>query len=96
MYRVFRITVPHLCGYCGGAVDLFILISTQLHRSGFDIEFETLFESIWHMVADLRQRKGRISGSIKNGTSVVCQQCQNKVKIQRKDSGVISKVSPNF
>ena len=31
--------VPHLCGYCGEAVDSIILIFTQLHRSGFNLEF---------------------------------------------------------
>ena len=30
------------------------------------------------MVADLRQRKGKISGCFKNSTSIVLQQCQNK------------------
>ena len=40
-YRVAR-----LCGYCGGAVDLIIPVFTQLHRSGFNLELKTLFESI--------------------------------------------------
>ena len=38
--------VPRLCSYCGGAVDSIISVFTQLHRSGFNLEFETLFESI--------------------------------------------------
>ena len=38
--------VPRLYGHCGGAVDSIISIVTQLHRSGFNLEFETLFESI--------------------------------------------------
>ena len=38
--------VPRLCGYCVGAVDSIISNFTQLHRSSFNLEFETLFESI--------------------------------------------------
>ena len=38
--------VTSLCGCCGGAVDLIILVFTQLHRSGFNLEFETLYESV--------------------------------------------------
>ena len=33
-----------LCGCFGGAIDSIILISTQLHRSSFNLEFETLYE----------------------------------------------------
>ena len=35
-----------LCCCCGGAVNSIILVSSQFHRSGFKLEFETLFESI--------------------------------------------------
>ena len=38
--------VPHLCGYCGGAVYSIISAFMQLHRSSFNLEFETLLESI--------------------------------------------------
>ena len=31
---------------CGGAVDSVISVCTQLHRSGFNLDFETSFESI--------------------------------------------------
>ena len=41
-----KIIVPRLCGYCGSTVDSIISIFTLLHRSGFNLEFETLFESI--------------------------------------------------
>ena len=41
-----EIIVARLCGYCGGAVDSIISVFTQLHRSGFNFEFETLNESI--------------------------------------------------
>ena len=41
-----KIIVPHLCGHCGGAVSFIKSIFTQLHRSGFNLEFETLFGSI--------------------------------------------------
>ena len=34
------------CGYYGGAVDSIISVFTQLHRSGFNLEYETLRESI--------------------------------------------------
>ena len=30
----------------GGAMDSIIFVFTQLHRSGFNLEFETLFESV--------------------------------------------------
>ena len=43
------------------------------------------------MVADLSQRKGKISGCFKNSTSTVNQQCQNKVNFQRNGSGVVLK-----
>ena len=36
-----KINVPHLCGYCGGDVDSIIAIFTLLHRSGFNLEFES-------------------------------------------------------
>ena len=38
--------VPRLCGCCGGVVNLIISVFTQLHRSGFNLEFETPYESI--------------------------------------------------
>ena len=39
-------TVSRLSSCCGGAVDSIISVYTQLHRSGFNYEFETFFESI--------------------------------------------------
>ena len=36
---------PRLCGYCGGAVGSIISNFTQLHRSSFNVEFDTLYES---------------------------------------------------
>ena len=41
-----EIIVPCLCGYRGGAVDSIISVFTQLHRSGFNLEFEISFESV--------------------------------------------------
>ena len=38
--------VPRLCGYCRGAVDSTISVFTRMHRSSFNLEFETSFESI--------------------------------------------------
>ena len=43
--RCRKIIVLWLCGYCGGAVDLIISIFTPSYRPGFNLEFETLFES---------------------------------------------------
>ena len=43
---VLKLIAPRLCGYCGGAIDSIISVITQLDRSGFNLEFETLFESI--------------------------------------------------
>ena len=37
---------PRLCGYCGGAVDSIISNFTHLDWSSFNLEFETLYESI--------------------------------------------------
>ena len=41
-----KIIVPCLCDDCRGAVDSIMSAFTQLHRSGFNLEFETLFGSI--------------------------------------------------
>ena len=57
--------MPHLCGCCGGAVDPVISDFTSFHRPGFNLEFKTCFQSIGQVVADLWQRKGRISGCFK-------------------------------
>ena len=70
--------VPCLCCCCGEAVDSIIFAVAQLHRSDFNLEFETLHESTRHVVADLWKREGKISGCLKNSTSIVLQQCQNK------------------
>ena len=64
-YRISQKIVPCLCGCCGGAADSIISVFTQLHRSRFNLEFEILFESILHVVVDLWQRKGKISGCFK-------------------------------
>ena len=41
-----KIIVPSLCSYCGGAIGSYVSVFTQLHLSGFNLEFETLFKSI--------------------------------------------------
>ena len=65
-------------------MDSIISFFTQWRRSGFNLEFETLHESICQLVADLWQRKGKISGCFKNSTSIVLQQHQvNKVFKER-------------
>ena len=64
---------------------------TQLHRSGFSLEFENLFDSIWPVVADLWQIKGKTGGCFKNSTFVVLQKCQNKVSFERNGSGIVLK-----
>ena len=38
--------VPRLCGCYRGALNSIILVFTQLHRSDFNLEFATLYESI--------------------------------------------------
>ena len=88
--------MPRLCGCCGGAVDSIISVFTQLHRSSFNLEFETSYESMRQVVADLWQRKGKISGCFKNSTFVVLEQCRNKVSSQRKGSSVVLKVFVNL
>ena len=79
-----KIIVPRLCAYCGGAVDSLISISTQLHWSGFNLDIEILFESIRHVVADVRQRKGKINGCFKNSTLIVLHQCQNEISLKER------------
>ena len=46
VYIGFPKKVSCLCSCCGGAVDSILSIYVQLHRSGFNLEFETMFESI--------------------------------------------------
>ena len=55
--RVSENIVPRLCGYCGGAVASIVSVCTQLYVSGFNLEFEILFEPVWQVVADLWQGK---------------------------------------
>ena len=81
--------VPFLRGCCGGAVDSVISLSRQLHRSGFNLDFETLYDSARQVVDDLWQRNGEISGCFKNRTSIVLRQCQNTVRFQRKGFSVV-------
>ena len=38
--------VPRLCCFCGGVVDSIISGFVQLHRLGFNVKFETLYELI--------------------------------------------------
>ena len=57
-YRVSQKIVPRSHGCCGGAVDSIISIFAQLHRPSFNLEFETLYEFICQVVADLWQREG--------------------------------------
>ena len=52
--------VLRLCGYCGGAlnpVTSVFAIFTLLHWLNFNLEFETLCESIRQVVDELLQRK---------------------------------------
>ena len=51
-------------------MDSIISVFTQLHKSGFNVELKTLYESIIPVFADLWQRKGKISGCFKNSTSI--------------------------
>ena len=44
-------------GCCGGAVALIVWFFKQLHKSGFNLEFETLLESIRQAAADLWQKR---------------------------------------
>ena len=46
IYKVSKNNCTRLCGYCGGAANSIISVFTQLHWSGFNLEFENLFESI--------------------------------------------------
>ena len=85
--------LPRLCGCCGGAVDSIIMAFAQLHRLGFSLEFEALYEPIQQVAANLWQRIGKISGRFKNSTFIVVQQCQNKVSFQRKGTIIVSKFS---
>ena len=48
------------------------------------------------MVADLWQRKGKISDRSKTGNSIVLQQWQNKVRFRRNGSSFVSKFLLNL
>ena len=49
-----------LCIRCGGAVASIVSVFAQLRRSGFNIDFETLFESILQAVTGLWQAKAKV------------------------------------
>ena len=51
-YSVSQKVVHCSRGCCGGAVALIVLVFIWLHRSSSNLEFETLFDSIWQIVAD--------------------------------------------
>ena len=57
--RVSQKIVPRLCCCCGGAVGSIVSVFIHFHRSGFNLEFETLYELIRRVAADLWQRKGK-------------------------------------
>ena len=86
--------MPRLCGHCGEAVTLIISIFTYKHRSGFNLEFETLFESIWQVVADLWQRKGKVVAS--KTALLLFYSNVKKVSFQRKSPSTLSKFSLYF
>ena len=44
--RVSKKIVSRLCDCYGGAVALIVSVCTRLHTSDFNVEFDTLFESI--------------------------------------------------
>ena len=90
-----KIIVPRLCCYCGGAVDLIISILHSCIGQALTL-FETLFESMWLVVADSWQRKGKISGGFKKNTSFVFQQCENRISFLTNDSGILLKFLPHF
>ena len=75
-----------VCGCCGRALDSIISNLTQLRRSVYNLEFETLNKAIWQVVADLSLRKCKINGCFKHSTSIVLQQCRNTVCFQSKGS----------
>ena len=79
--------MPRLCDFCGGAVDQSVI--TQPHRSGFNVQFEILYELIYQVVADLWQRIGKIRCCFKNSISVALRQCQSKVRFLRKGSSIV-------
>ena len=60
--------VARLCRCCEGSLFSIVLVFTQLHRLGFDLEFEAF---------DLWQRQGKMKGCFKKITSVDLQKCQS-------------------
>ena len=68
--QIVKKIVPRLCGCYGEAIDSLISAFTQLHRSGVIFKFETMYEPVQQVVADLWQRKGQISGCFKNTTFI--------------------------
>ena len=65
----------------------------QLHSSSCNLVFETLFESICLVVADLWQK---ISDCFLNSISIVLEQCQYRVSFQRRSPDIELKFSLNF
>ena len=76
--------VPLLCDHCQGTVGSIISIFTQLHRPGFSLELELLIYG--------REKAKLVVFCFKN-SSIVLQQCQNKVSFQGKGSDIVLKFS---
>ena len=89
--------LPRLYGCCEGAVNSIISDFIQLHRSGFNVEFETLYDSNQQMVADLWLRKDKIVVASNTALlGIVLQQGQNNLSFQGKSSTVVLKLSLNL
>ena len=96
MYGVPQINVPHLCGYFGGAVGSIISGFTELYKSGFSFEFETLLSQSYKWLLIYSREKAKEVGAKKYSASIVLQQCQNRICFQRKDSGILCESSVQF
>ena len=56
-----KTVASRLCGCYEGASALSYPFFAQLERTGFNLEFKILLESIWEVVVDLQNRKCKTS-----------------------------------
>lgn len=74
--------MPRVSGSCGGAVTLIVQFFTQLHGIGLNLEFETVFELICQVLADLWHTKVKKNDCFKNKISFVLKQRQNPASFE--------------
>ena len=82
-----------LGGCCEGLVASIFVIFTRLRRLGLSVDFETLFESIWQVVADLWRMKRQMGDSFSICIVLMPKSMSNQAMLIRMDYSVIFKIS---